>query len=186
MNVSEMIEAAHEQAVKSGFWDDLTRIGFQIDMNDEPSEEMKTVENMAVAQKLALISTEIMEFEVEASRLPRNRDAMLEELADVVIRIFDLAGYLRLPIANSVLKGRLHLYSTATGVALALYRNVATAVQAHRKEETTRVLTSLEDAVRVAQDFAAYTFEDSYALVRAIEMKMEKNRSRPHKHNASY
>lgn len=168
MKTSELITRAHEQACKSGFW--------EFDESDQ--------EGLKVAQKLALIASEIAEFEAEA--FERRPDAMLEELADVVIRVFDLAGHLDLKIAETVLSGRLLLHSVATSAALAMYRHTAWAVEAHRKEMTPTMTSRLEDVIRAAQDYAAYFCEDSGALRKAVEEKMRKNENREYRHNRLY
>lgn len=184
MTVEEMIKRAHENARAKGFWKDLEQVGGLIDMNDEPSEEMKDIENMAVAQKLALISTEIAEFENEA--FERRPEAMLEELADVVIRVFDLCGYLGLTLPENLLEKRLRLHASATSVSLSMYRHAAFAVQAHRKENLAILKGNLWDIVQAAHDYASLMKEDSYALRRTIEEKMHKNEQREYRHGASY
>lgn len=93
MNIHELVEAAHLNAVTKGFWDGavqadaaLKRVfsAYNGDFASEVSEAM-------IAQKLALIHAEVSEA-LEARR-KGDRENFAIELADTVIRIADLAGY---------------------------------------------------------------------------------------------
>lgn len=180
MTIQALIERVHENAKAKGFWDihEATTIPAKI-----PLDLKVDIQYAIVAQKLALVSTEIAEFEAEA--VERNRKAMLEELADVVIRVFDLCGYLETTLPEDVLATRSHMYSTGWGVAAALYREVALAVQSHRKGRHDFEL-HIEKTVRFAQDFVCGNYANTYALRRAVEEKMQKNESREHRHGAAY
>lgn len=193
MSVSQMVERAHEQAKLSGFWQELSWIMESI----SPPQETAVI-NMAVSQKLALIATEVMEFESEyfgsphrAGGSPENPDAMLEELADVLIRTFDLVGFLGITLPEFFTGSRSRLHSSSRSsrsVTVYLYREIASAVQAMRKNpgDPEAPKEHLSNVCLAAQDFATHLTYDVYALRRAVKAKMEKNRSREHKHGAAF
>lgn len=90
-------ELCHALAAHSGWWTNLQ------------TGQPKTIEEVNVAEKLMLIVSEIAEA-MEGDRknlmddkLPHRK--MLEvELADALIRIFDLAGFLKLDLAGATLE----------------------------------------------------------------------------------
>jgi NTP pyrophosphatase (non-canonical NTP hydrolase) len=91
MKIKELVKSAHENAVNKGFWD--LEIGLirrmREDKNYKP-EEVTAVINAFRSQKLMLIVSELG----EAQEALRKNDWLnyKEELADVVIRMGDLAG----------------------------------------------------------------------------------------------
>jgi len=90
-------ELCHSLASKSGWW------------TDRASGNRKTRDQVNIAEKLCLIHSEISEA-MEGDRKDLNDDhlphrKMLEvELADALIRIFDLAGFLDLDLAGATLE----------------------------------------------------------------------------------
>lgn len=154
VDVQEVIREAHANATQRGFW-----------------------QSENVGEKLALIATEVMEFEDSRS---------IEEVADIVIRTFDLAGHLDISLPADCL-----VYFVSGGVlagrdfALFAYRFVARATQAHRKGKHDEVALSLSRLSWLCARFS-YGFYGRGALVRAIEEKMKANRSRPHMHGNLY
>lgn len=84
--INETVEVCHSDAVEAGWWSSLT---------------------FNTGEKLCLIHSEISEA-MEADRkglmddkLP-NRTGMEVELADAVIRIFDLAGAMRMDLGGAI------------------------------------------------------------------------------------
>lgn len=158
MNVEETVALAHENAVEKGFW-------------ATPN----------VGEKLALIATEVEEFEAAGSV-----EEQLGEVADVVIRAFDLCGHLGVRLPEDCLsywepRGMLRV----PDFALAAYRYAARTTQAHRKDKHDAVRVWLASLVRLCARFSNDYFGDG-ELNRAIERKMEANRSRPRMHGARY
>lgn len=95
-----LIEAqvlCHGLASRSGWW------------TDKATGERKTREQVNVAEKLCLIHSEISEA-MEGDRKDLNDDhlphrKMIEvELADALIRILDLAGFLQLDVAGATIE----------------------------------------------------------------------------------
>ena len=85
MKTSQMIElvsivqTVHSDAKQKGFW------------------ENKSIESFTdISSKLSLIHSEVSEAdqELRLDKFLENQDKFLEELADVVIRTFDLAGFI--------------------------------------------------------------------------------------------
>jgi NTP pyrophosphatase (non-canonical NTP hydrolase) len=78
VKISELVQKAHDNAVKKGFW-------------DEPRE---------TGTMLALIHSEVSEA-LEADR-HGDRENFAEELADTVIRICDLCGGMEIDLEKAI------------------------------------------------------------------------------------
>jgi NTP pyrophosphatase (non-canonical NTP hydrolase) len=95
VNIHELVEAAHLNAVTKGFWDGAVQADAAIKTVFSASGDFASeVSEAMIAQKLALIHAEVSEA-LEARRKGdlENLENFAEELADAVIRIADLAGY---------------------------------------------------------------------------------------------
>ncbi len=79
MTLRELCERAHANAVAHGFYEEVRQFGTLI----------------------ALIHSELSEA-LEAYRKRKDADAIAEELADVVIRVADLCGYLGINLEAAV------------------------------------------------------------------------------------
>lgn len=129
-NLNELSKEVHSNAVAKGFYDMPKTILEKMSNKFEEAlfseDEIKTVKDAFITQRLMLIVSELGEA-MEANR--KNRKASLEdfnkqfdfektikdtfedELADTVIRIGDLAGWLDIDLQTHVkLK---HLYNTS-------------------------------------------------------------------------
>lgn len=108
MDIKELIQKAHENAKKHGFWEDWFRIKqlekVAIEVNKEMPEllsEHKEDVNNALGNRLMLITGEVAEAH-EALR-KRDYENFKEELADIVIRVADLAGGLDIDLEAEIL-----------------------------------------------------------------------------------
>lgn len=159
MNVAELIERAHVTARAKGFW-------------DGPREN--------VAEKLALIATEVAEFQ-EAT----TPEEALEEIADVVIRTFDLAGYLGHTFKPECLSGHPPFADSKRKFVHGLHFCTAKATQANRSGKRTREYGNLSAIVYLCADYTRRLYGPG-RLEEAILRKMEKNESRPRLHGKLY
>jgi len=87
-NINKLCEDAHENAIVHGFYEDWD---IPLMLVDKPNL-MLEAENALISKRLLLVVGEVSEA-MEALRKD-DRKNFKEELADVCIRIFDLAGCL--------------------------------------------------------------------------------------------
>lgn len=157
-SVAELVAAAHANAREKGFWGS---------------------EN--VAEKLALIGTEVNEFLVEFEA----GNEVLEEVADIVIRTFDLCGYLKVSLPEDVLTEYENRYIAHHRFAFVQFQYIAAVTQAHRKDKREQVERWLGYIIRWCARYAGVHHGEG-ELLKAITTKMQKNQARPHKHGALY
>lgn len=104
MDIKELVQKAYENASRKGFWEDWRDI--------KGSKKHKTVKiatghaednliNNALGNRLMLITGEVAEAH-EALR-KRDYENFKEELADIVIRVADLAGGLDIDLESEIL-----------------------------------------------------------------------------------
>ncbi len=181
MKIEEMITAAHQNALSKGFWDDMELV------RDDQGDSLALSTEMAfVSQKLALIVTEVREFEEAA---PEER---LEELADIVIRVFDLCGFygysgdgMNFEVTERTVFWVL-MVNPERELAIKLYRLLADTVRSHRVVEDGDAWLSFLDAVVLNVAAYAEAIFGYGKLVDAIEEKMHKNKNRSYKHGRHY
>ena len=77
---AETVSACHQNAVRKGFWEASDNLG----------------------EKLCLIHSEISEALEELRKPEPSKAAIAEELADVCIRVADLAGYLEIDLLGAI------------------------------------------------------------------------------------
>jgi NTP pyrophosphatase (non-canonical NTP hydrolase) len=101
MEIKELIKTAHENAVSKGFWNtELSTIKKIRSNKDFTDNELQAVINAFRNQRLLLVVSEL----VEAMEALRHNDWLnyKEELADVMIRMGDLAGGEDIKLHNEI------------------------------------------------------------------------------------
>lgn len=105
--INKLQEEIHSSNLEAGWWTDLTS---GVDLSEEARSNTR-LGKAIVAEKLCLIHSEISEAmegarkNLQDDKLPHRK--MIEvELADAVIRIFDLCGALQLDIGSAIVEKR--------------------------------------------------------------------------------
>jgi len=88
MEINELIEGIHQNAVNKGFWEDYENSPIGLS-------------NVYVSQFLMLIVGEVAE--AQEGLRKNDYENFKEELADIVIRTFDLAGGLDIDLEAEIL-----------------------------------------------------------------------------------
>ena len=104
MNISEMVADSHENAKGHGFYDDffLMDSAAWTEGDDYPKDIHRIVERTFVLAQLSKIMTEAGE---AVQAIQKGKDAeVAEELADVVIRVADLAGFMQIDLENAIVR----------------------------------------------------------------------------------
>jgi NTP pyrophosphatase (non-canonical NTP hydrolase) len=94
--INDYVRECHENALAKGFWDYC----LMVRCKDFPPEFRELAFNQAITTFIMLISTELSEA-VEALR-KNDQSNFREELADVAIRLFDLAGGLGIDLQSEI------------------------------------------------------------------------------------
>lgn len=89
IGLDAMAALIHETAIDKGFWPPKYYESALI--NDEPTG---VLHNEAISTKLALVHSEVTEV-LEAVRKSQGEQAVVEEMADVIIRLLDLWAALK-------------------------------------------------------------------------------------------
>lgn len=171
--LKRLINESHDVAIKQGFWqgeETSQKLGLGRKLLGWFSKTEDT-NNLWVPAKLALVATEIKEF--EASWDPT-------ELADICLRVFDLAGYLRIMLEEDCMEGTDEFYDQPTPASVKemtheMYGYVATAVQEYRKGEQLKFELCLSMLVKMCFDYKP-------GLLGTIQQKMAENRLREYRH----
>lgn len=82
MNLDKLSKNLHETALEKGFWDPFHRMH-------------KDDRFVFYSKQLAMIHSEVTEV-LEALRKDKGQDKVVEELADILIRVFDLYAGMRI------------------------------------------------------------------------------------------
>jgi len=98
--MNEACEAAHENAERHGFYFDSNATLNYLENKDQP-KHAETVEMNFVLAQMAKITSEIGEA-VHVIQHGGDYDMLGEEMADIVIRTMDLAGYLGIKLGSCI------------------------------------------------------------------------------------
>lgn len=97
MEIKELVEKAHENAKNKGFWEDYEGLE-----DFECKANYLGLVNNAIGNRLMLLVGEVGEAQ-EALR-KNDYENFKEELADIAIRLGDLAGGLNIDLQEEILK----------------------------------------------------------------------------------
>ncbi|HID0882139.1 TPA: MazG nucleotide pyrophosphohydrolase domain-containing protein [Clostridium botulinum] len=106
IEIKELVKDAHDNAKNHGFWEDWERIeqleNMAINISKDGEKQVKIDKCNAIATRLMLIVSEVSEA-LEGIRKD-DRENFKEELADIVIRVADLAGGLDIDLDEEIKK----------------------------------------------------------------------------------
>lgn len=208
-------EAAHDNSVQKGFWEDVHE-AFSSSYALSSPERMDYLRNLVLSQKLMLIGDELSE--AWEGHLVGNRSvkaagfsSVEEELADVVIRMMDLCGYFGFRVAEELARahrGRTPLridpeHSPLKGAWVATSEclfpdgDAPLSGFAERLERARFALSCAHEGIRSSNDDAVTThlalllivllsMGSEVDIIGALEAKMEYNGTRPYKHGRSF
>jgi len=103
--VESLVIDAHENAVKHGFWEDLQNTDNDLDLEWHKiafKNPVCEIDANAISTRLMLIVGEVAE--AQEGLRHNDRSNFAEELADIVIRVFDLAGGLDINLEVEIIK----------------------------------------------------------------------------------
>lgn len=192
MRLDYLVGRAHDNSVAKGFWDDMEEILAAMDYA-EPLVET-ALSQMAFAQKIALIHSEIVEAadSVDLSLHPTrwSKHCMLdfvEEIADICIRIFDLAGFQELDLQPHYEHATLLDWGGEVDLELLeVHRWVSKALEADRKDQgLDQVSGALASAIWICKGIVD-NLSAHCSLEEMIEYKMGVNEKREYKHGRAY
>lgn len=98
MDIKELVQKAHKNARNKGFWEDWSQAHNAQVGNAEIRMNMR---NNALGNRLMLISGEVAEAHEALRKI--DYENFKEELADIVIRVADLAGGLDIDLEAEIL-----------------------------------------------------------------------------------
>lgn len=98
---------AHNNAVEHGFYAEHSELMHTLEDNDADMRLAEAAERVFVLAAIAKISSECGEA-VAAIQHGEEQDKMVEELADVIIRIFDLCGHLDADLGETLVRKMQH------------------------------------------------------------------------------
>lgn len=100
LTLNELARDSHDTAKARGFYDDFNRLRKIL----QAKTDGFVLGEMRVSQLLALIHTEVSEALEAVRKGHLENDNFQEELADILIRVFDLAGWLEIDLDEVVKK----------------------------------------------------------------------------------
>jgi|SRR5690606_1959550 len=157
--LNRRIQEAYETAKEKGW-------------HDEPRE---------FGTLVALMHSEVTEaFE---SLMPDGEDNFSEELADVLIRIYDCCGLFDIPLANVPFRPMREGLYDGTLQLMYIHRALSRALECYRESEEDRLW---KDVAKWFAEVHVLIYEIGLAieadLDAEIRSKMDKNKSRSHRH----
>lgn len=105
-SINELSVFAHDNALQHGFYDDIRMAQGFLEMHGAHAAHKAVTRDFILAQ-LAKVDSEVGE---AVSAIQRNRDDEVFglELADIIIRVLDLSGFMGLKIGSLVVKKMTH------------------------------------------------------------------------------
>jgi len=103
--IESLVIDAHENAVNHGFWEDLQNTDNDLDLEWHKiafKNPVCEIDVNAISTRLMLIVGEVAE--AQEGLRHNDRSNFAEELADIVIRVFDLAGGLDVDLEVEIIK----------------------------------------------------------------------------------
>lgn len=174
-SVPAFVAESHGIALDHGWWDDAPT------WRDDPNLRRQIVGN-----KLMLIVSEV----AEAADALGTRDmaGFAEELADILIRGGDLAGFLGIAIRPDVLDAGRGMpadgaLEASPGLLLGIVTCLGTACEALRHDDAPGFESAVSDAMAATAVVAHVWTID---LAAEIRRKTEINRGRPYKHGKQF
>lgn len=102
-SINEIVAAAHNNAEDKGFYEDIRAACGYLAKQEQQGMRIAVKRDFVLAQ-LAKITSEVGETVHAIQRKGVHADEVAEELADVIIRVCDLAGYLDINLGRAVHK----------------------------------------------------------------------------------
>jgi hypothetical protein len=118
MNINELIQAAHKNAVEHGFWEDVNLERTIMLIVSEIGEAIEADRNgcYAIADKIQ----DYIDGKLDDAWFELNiKDDFEDEVADIFIRIFDLMGQQKLTFTQGEIRKEQNMYNA---LRLATYR----------------------------------------------------------------
>lgn len=100
-SINDVVAQAHDIALNHGFYEDIdAEMGYLVKQNMQA--QRVAAERYFVMAQLALVGTEVSETVQVIRKRGVHHSDVAEELADIVIRVCDLAGYLDVDLGREV------------------------------------------------------------------------------------
>ena len=108
-NINELVKDINELANKNGFWDDYEICTIDLEEELYMYQIKENIQNALISQKLMLVVSELGEametLRKNGLQINNNefiKDSFSDEIADAIIRLFDLCGQLNIDIEKCI------------------------------------------------------------------------------------